>query len=82
MLNVYGLQSTKIGNKVRELEADLEVPVYEILTENLGMKCITANFILWQLMAIPTKDFAEGFEEWERPWENCVKSQSAYFEGD
>ena len=31
-----------------------------------------------QLRAIPTKDFAECFEQWKRCWENCVRSQSAY----
>ena len=35
-----------------------------------------------QLMTIPTKDFAECFEQWKRCWENCVRSQSAYLEGD
>ena len=31
---------------------------------------------------IPTKDFVECFEQWKRCWENCVRSQGAYFEGD
>ncbi len=35
-----------------------------------------------ELMAIPTKDFSECFEQWKRHWENCVRSQGAYFEGD
>ncbi len=35
-----------------------------------------------ELMAIPTKDFAECFEQWKRCWENCSSSQGAYFEGD
>ena len=35
-----------------------------------------------QLIAIPTKDFAECFEQWEKHWENCVRSQGAYSEGD
>ena len=35
-----------------------------------------------QLMAIPTKDFAECFEPWKRCWGDCVRSQGAYFEGD
>ena len=35
-----------------------------------------------QLMVIPTKDFEEGFEQWKRHWENCVRSQGAYLEGD
>ena len=30
-----------------------------------------------QLMAIPTKDFAEYCEQWERRWENRVQSQGA-----
>ena len=34
-----------------------------------------------QMMVILTKDFAECFEQWKRRWENCVKSQGAYFEG-
>ena len=35
-----------------------------------------------QLMAIPTKDFADCFEQWKRCWEKHVRSQGAYFEGD
>ena len=35
-----------------------------------------------QLMVIPTKDFAECSEQWKRCWENCVRSQGAYFGGD
>ena len=35
-----------------------------------------------QLMAIPTKDFGECFEQWKRCWGNCVRSRGAYFEGD
>ena len=35
-----------------------------------------------QLMAITTKEFAECFEQWKRCWENCVRSQAAYFEGN
>ena len=35
-----------------------------------------------QLMAIPTKDFAECFEQWKGCWENCVRSQGAYFKRD
>ena len=35
-----------------------------------------------QLMSIPTKDFAECFEQWKRCWENWVRSQGAYFERD
>ena len=31
-----------------------------------------------QLMAIPTKDFAESFEQWKRLWENCVRSQVVF----
>ena len=38
--------------------------------------------MIGQLMAIPTKDFAGCFEQWRRWWENCVRSQGAYFEGD
>ena len=35
-----------------------------------------------QVMAIPTKEFAESFEQWKRHWENCVRSQGSYFQGD
>ena len=35
-----------------------------------------------QLMTISTKDFAECFKQWKRLWENCVRSQDAYFERD
>ena len=35
-----------------------------------------------QLMVIPAKDIAECFEQWKGPWENYVRSQVAYFEGD
>ena len=38
--------------------------------------------MMGQLRAIPTEDFAECFEQWKRCWENCVRSQGAYFEGD
>ena len=38
--------------------------------------------MMQQLMTIPTKDFAESFEQWKRHRENCVRSQGAYFEGD
>ena len=38
--------------------------------------------MMGQLMAIPTKDFAECFEQWKRCRKNCVRSQGAYFEGD
>ena len=42
----------------------------------------TQENMMGQLMAIPTKDFAESFEQWKRHWQNCVRSQGAYFEGD
>ena len=50
MLNVYRLQSAKMSDwlTVWELEADLGIPkitLSEILTQNLGMKCIVAKFI-------------------------------------
>ena len=35
-----------------------------------------------QVMVNPTKDFAECFEQWKRQWENSVRSQGAYLEGD
>ena len=38
--------------------------------------------MMGQLMAISTKDIAESFEQWERHWENCVRSKGAFFEGD
>ena len=50
MLNMERMQSTKT---VWELEADLGVPkatVPEILTQNLGMKCVVAKFILKLLL--------------------------------
>ena len=28
------------------------------------------------------KGFCRGFEQWKRCWENCVRSQGTYFEGD
>ena len=28
------------------------------------------------------KRILQGFEQWKRCWENCVRSQGAYFEGD
>ena len=34
-----------------------------------------------QLMVIP-KRILQCFEHWNRRWENCVRSQGAYFEGD
>ena len=45
MLNMYGLQSTKIGDW--QLEADLGIPettVPEILTQDFGMKRVVAKF--------------------------------------
>ena len=38
--------------------------------------------MMGQLMEISTKDFAECFEQWKRHWEECVRSQGDYFEGD
>ena len=35
-----------------------------------------------QLVSIITKGFVECFEGWKKRWENCVRSQSTYFEGD
>ena len=43
---------------------------------------IQANMTGQQLIAIPTKDFADCFEQWKRCWEKHVRSQGAYFEGD
>ena len=39
---------------MRELEADLGIPkttVSEILMQDLGMKCVVANFVPWLLLA-------------------------------
>ena len=36
--------------------------------------------LMGQLIVIPTMDFAECFEKWKRLWENCVRSQGAYYE--
>ena len=47
-LNMYALQSTKIRLTMQELESDLGIPkitVPEILTQDLGMKCVVAKFI-------------------------------------
>ena len=50
-----------------------------------GKRFQTTNEIqenkMGQLMAIPMKDFAECFEQWDRCWKNCVRFQGAYFEG-
>ena len=35
-----------------------------------------------QLLVIPTKDFAECFEQWKWHWESCLRSQSACLQGD
>ena len=38
---------------MREIEADLEIPkltVSMILTQDLGMKCVVAKYILWLLL--------------------------------
>ena len=35
-----------------------------------------------KLMVIPIKNLAECFEQWKRCCQNCVRSQSAYFEED
>ena len=51
-----------------------------------GKRFQTVNKIqentMGQLMVTPTKDFAECFEQWKRSWENYVRPQGAYFEGD
>ena len=87
---------------VWELEADLGLPetlVSQILTQDLGMKCVMGKFVPWLLppepkghhaavandltqTTIPIKDFAECFEQRKRCWENCVRSQGAYFQED
>ena len=58
-----------------KLNSPLKVKRFQIVDE------IPEN-IKGQLMAIPTKDFAEWFEQWRRCWENYVRSQGAYTEGD
>ena len=53
MLNVHRLQSTKIGNWLQKQEADLGIPKTtesEILSQDLGMKCVVAKFIPWLLL--------------------------------
>ena len=53
MWKVYRVQSTKISNWLRELEADLGIPnttVSEILMQDLGMKRVVAKFILVLLL--------------------------------
>ena len=53
LLNVSRLQSTKIGNWLQELEADLGIPkttVSEILMQDLGMKCVMEKFVPWLLL--------------------------------
>ena len=51
-----------------------------------GIRFQTINeiqeYMVEQPMRIPTKDFAECFEQWKRCWENCVRSHGACFEGD
>ena len=52
-----------------------------------GKRFQTVNEILentiGKLMAITTEDFVECFEQWKKIcWENCVRSQGTYFEGD
>ena len=51
-----------------------------------GKRSQTINEIqentMGRLMVIPTKDFVECFKQWQRCWENCVRSQGAYIEGD
>ena len=50
---------TKISFEREEIST-----VYEIQENTTG-----------QLIEIPTKDFAECFEQWKICWENCVRSQ-------
>ena len=38
--------------------------------------------MMGKLMVLPSKDFAECFEQWKRFQENSLRSQCTYFEGD
>ena len=64
MLNVYGLQSTKISNWLWELEADLGISktVFKILMQDLGMKCVVAKFIP-QLLLPKQKEHCAAFAD-------------------
>ena len=70
-----GLQLLKPGRAVPNIKPPLKGKRFETIGE------IQKN-TMGQLMAIPTKDFPECFEQWKRHWENCVRSQRAYFEED
>ena len=63
----------------QELEADLGIP--KTTGSEILMQEIPENTIR-QLTVVPTEDFAQWFEQWKRRWENCVRSQSVYFERD
>ena len=73
--------------------------VSEILTQDLGMKCVVAKVVLCLLLPeqkehhvavaddlIETSTNEPGFLKkvttGDESWENCVRSQGAYFEGD
>ena len=48
---------------MREIEADLEIPkltVSMILTQDLGMKCVVAKFVLWLLLPEQKEHCAAG----------------------
>jgi hypothetical protein len=51
-----------------------------------GRRFRTANEIkknaTRQLIAIPKKEFSDGFEKRKERWDKCVRSQGEYFEGD
>ena len=82
MWKVYRVQSTKISNWLRELEADLGIPnttVSEILMQDLGMKHIVAKFVPWLLLPEQKEHRATVANDAAK---NCVRSQGAYFEGD
>jgi hypothetical protein len=37
---------------------------------------------LRDLRAIPQNTFQEAFQDWKKRWEQCIKSEGEYFEGD
>ena len=82
MLNVYGLQFTNIGNPGDSAPFSPNLaPCNFWFFPKLKSFLKGKRFIdeiqentMRQLMMIPTKGFAECFEEWKRLWENCVGS--------
>ena len=60
----------------------LAFPRTKISFERNSDHCWDQENMMGQLMTIPTKDFAECFEQWRRCWKKCLGPQGAYFEGD